>query len=217
MYTERIPYPFYTDNGTYRKFLGVIRDMSLWVTPGSVFPIRVVSVTTEDGVLSIALQDSSDMYRYTCTSDSSYIYDNNRVLSGLVHWNAPEVTSVIATIQGGDPIPWGDVYVLPVACRIKHKTPLFNVTIDGHQINDADIRIKGDGKEVKVTDDSINLYQYDEDLNKQYINRVFIVSGDISWDSGPIDGYIWLRSKAECNIRVNTDGRIELGTIIEGN
>lgn len=216
MYNNRIPYPFYTDNGDYRKFLGIIKDMSLWVNPASVFPIRVLSVEPKNDGVVVILQDASDLNKYILRSDSGYIHDVNGVISGIVRWDSDEVISVCSTLKGGDPIPWGTVYVLPIACKVKHKTPMFNVSVGGSALYGDRINISGDGNAVKLVEDSINLYQYDEDLNKQYINRITIKSGDRTTEINDIDGYVWLRSDAECDIRINTDSSIKIGTIIEG-
>lgn len=216
MYNDRIPYPFYTDDGTYRKFLGVIKDMSLWVSKDAIFPIRVYSVSATDSGVLITLQDSSDTHKYILSSDSGYIHDNYGVIAGLVQWDTTEVVSVAATIKGGDPIPWGSVYVLPIACKVKHKTPMFRINMDGSDIQSSTVRISGDGNEVIISDNSINLYQYDEDLNNQYIDGIEITSGDVSTGRISVDGYIWLRSDAECDLRVVTERSLRLRTIIEG-
>lgn len=221
MYENRIPYPFYTDDGTYRKFLGIINDMSLWVSSDAVFPIRLSDVKPTDTGIRMTLIDASDAHSYTLTSDSGYIHNSDGVLSGLVNWNAGEVVSVSATLKGGDPVPWGNVYVLPIACKVKHSTPLFSVAINGNEIHKSNIKIAGTSNVVKINKDSINLYHYDEFLKEQYINTILITSGikgspEYSSISIHVDGSVWLRSQATCDIRISTDNGIRIGTIIEG-
>lgn len=219
-YDTRSAYPFYTDDGTYRKFLGVIVDMVLWVKPDYVFPMRVLNVVPYDSGdnIRISIQDASDTALYILDSTCGYIYDSHGVLSGMVMWNMEEVVSVAATLVARDPIPWGSVYVLPSVCQVRHSMPMFVFNINGSPVKDSDIGIHGDGLRTKFDGSSINLYQYDEYLNNQYINRVRITSGGTELlDTGSIDGIVTIRPDAESNIRVVTQGEIHITDIITGN
>lgn len=222
-YNNRSSYPFYTSDGKYTPFTQIIDDMVVWVDDTVSLPLQVSGVAVVPGGRDIilTLEDQSKRFTYTMDSRKGYIEDIDRCISGIVKWDNTYVQSVASTLLGMDPIPWSAVYVLPVVCVLGVSSPLSSVYINGNISMDNPVVIRGDGSNVRTSNSPtrLNVYQVDESLAEEYINRVVIsVNGspDKVYEYNDINGTVILRSDAECNLRVITDNSIHITDMMSG-
>jgi hypothetical protein len=179
-------------------------------------PIEV-KASLESGTLVLDFTDG----RYTTIARAKYGYNtlstpNGRVC-GYIRWNPKKVTILVSTLLGNDPQPWGVMYVDPGACVPTAGNAMSSVTVNGEDSGRAAIEIYVDPDDDSIawstgTDGSskIDLYDttYVEDtpITKISINGIAINGPD---ESG-IHNHVWLKSAAECDIRVITDDVITL-------
>lgn len=131
-YESRHSYPFYTESGDYDKFTEAINDLTVWVDPDAVLPIRVVSCTPTVSGIRVVLSDYTDTFTYIMDSSTGYLYTPAGVLAGLVSWNPDIVEDIKATLEAQTPSPQDTVFVLPSLCHIRHRMPMSVVSVNGN-------------------------------------------------------------------------------------
>lgn len=233
-YESRHSYPFYTESGDYDKFTESVNDLTVWVDTDAVLPIRVVSCSPTVNGIRVVLSDYTDTFTYIMDSSTGYIHTPAGVLAGLVSWNPNIVEDIKATLEAQTPSPQDTVFVLPSLCHIRHRMPMSVVSVNGNlsaygmtiNIIDKDNVKLGTEQNAPV---AFNLYQYNKDLEDSVITAVVISRTYNPKDTSEgaaekvehyvlngINGSIWLRPDAECDIRVLTEGDITISAISEG-
>lgn len=216
-------YPFYGNDNVPSAVANAVSDLVIWTDPDTVSPPLKVTASLINGLVCINFTDEYNQYIIKAYEGSSDLFTGSGVLSGYIMWDSSGVDSsgvdiLRASLLANDPQPVADLYVHPSACLPRPVPYLSTVSIDGYLIDDVYIEVTVDDS-ITITQESSSSGEGAEDiyvnLYRNYssedppIHTITIGTEPDNFISVSGDFHVWLKSDAECDIRVITaDGII---------
>ena len=207
---NRYAYPFVTADGKTSPLTEAVSDMVLNVSTTCSLPILVNSYVKED-MLTISFTDATEANVVYAVEGSSIIRDINGTANGIIVWDKYKAKVLKSILKANDPQPWSNTYVIPDLCLPRGPIPLSVVYINGEIVQEDNIvidyiPINGLSK----TPDTSILNIYADIKDNTPLSCIRIDNGETTYDISGHKKHIWLKSDAECDLRVVTSGAIHL-------
>lgn len=207
---DRSSFPFIPSTGERTLVSDAVDDLVVYVLPDTTMPLHVL-VGLEDGYVVLTLCTSDRQTIAICRETSYTLYDLEGRMRGFVDWNKEGLDILRSTLLGNDPQPWYDLYVDTSVCVPYLYPSMSSLSINGTHITDMIINIVTDNTITIGEDKSLNLYRVTPDSEQPITRIVFTNTADGgTYTVDGIDGHVWIKSDAECDLRVVTGDVITL-------
>ena len=222
-HTNRIAYPFISADGVlYRIFTDAVSDLVLWIPDVYSMPISAEAGINESGDLVIYFNDQSGTLLASAHQGASSVISDDGKLYGYITWSNDGAVALKSALVANDPQPYNTMYVCPSACIPQRMPKMSSITINGTDNNQSTVYLWEDKSDSSIVIDkkegvSVSLYE-DGYGDVTPINTIVILKQDNPESSSnitfkDIDGHVWFKSAAECDIRVITGDSIILSEV----
>lgn len=210
IYAERYRtgYPFIPEDGKRTPFTDAVSLLSVYVSPSAALPIRVAAVSVQSDAVHIVLEDQNRTVVAEGSSDSEWLMCDG-VLAGRIVWDTDGATRLKNILLGGDPVPWDGVLVIPDLCVPVDFPRPSSVTVNGYELHPETPIIIGSG--MYKSGSKISAYEGKPSPEGTILTKIRWEGrqnryAEVDASSTPTD--VWLKSSAECDLRVVTSGDI---------
>lgn len=216
---DRYDYPFISDNGEQCRLLtDAVDDIVVWISDVKCLPISVVA-SADNGTLSLTFMSNTGSVLAYADTESQVILTVDGILCGYVLWNTDGSAILKSAIIANDPQPWSTVHISPSACMPRSEPKMSAIAVNNVDNDDLIVRIATEDPNIGVSSGdlvgkALNIYS-DDYGNADPIDKIVFHAVD-NKNTVTIDGinnHVWLKSDAECDIRVVTSDGITLTEI----